>query len=369
MIRRIAYLCLQTTQEGQAAYAHVNEIINGLRRRGITVDLYAPRVPAGSRSRGQLARAWSFLAVQLRLLLRLPGYDCLYVRAHFAAVPASCAARLFRVPQVHEVNGPLEDLHLMYPWTRRLPALFTGLCRFQWRAAAAVIAVTPQLAAQCMQDLGHANVHVVPNGANTDLFRPGVRHPDAPGSPYAIFFGAFSPWQGIENMLQAVSSPRWPAGTRLVMVGDGMERPKVESAAALGNGVLYLGAKAYREMAGYIAPAAVGLCVQGNPEGRSRTGLAPLKLYEMMASGIPVVVTDFPGQADLVRRADAGKVIPDGDPEALAKAVADLALAPEEARTMGQRGREVVAREHSWDCRSQATLEILAACRDRGVRP
>lgn len=361
MAHRVAYLCLQATKEGQASYAHVNEIINGLRRRGVTVDLFEPR-PAGPHP-SLLRRAWGFLTVQVRLICRLPGYDALYLRGHFAAILAVCAAKLLRVPQIHEVNGPHEDMYVMYPWTRRLGRVFKALSRFQHRTAEAIVTVTPEMAVWCARDCGHSNVHVIPNGANLDLFHPGARSAEAPAGSYAIFFGAFSPWQGIATMLAAVQCPAWPAGTRLVLAGDGTERPQVEAAAAAGDQVLYLGVKAYRDLAGFVAPAAVGLCVKDDGGTHAAIGWSPLKLYEMMATGIPVVVTNLPGQFEVVERARAGKVIGPGDPQALAQAVADLVRDRQEAEAMGRRGHELVAREHSWDQRGHDTLQVLLGLR------
>ncbi|WP_243300599.1 glycosyltransferase family 4 protein [Geothrix oryzisoli] len=359
MIRRVAYLCMQATREGQASYAHVNEIINGLRRHGVEVDLYEPYWREGDRPPGLLGKAWGYLTVQCRLIFCLRRYDLLYIRSHFMAGLAIWGARALGVPQVHEVNGPLEDLYVMYPWTRRLDALLSALTRSQRRMAAAIIAVTPQMAAWCAKGSGNPNVHVVPNGANLDLFHPGARHPEAPSGSYAIFFGSFSPWQGIDTMLEAVKSPEWPAGTRLVLAGDGAEQAKVEAAAAADDRVVYLGVKAYRDLPGFVAPAAVGLCVKDDGGNHANTGWSPLKLYEMMAVGIPVVVTDLPGQFEVVERAQAGLVIKPGDATALARAVARLVNEPGERLAMGRRGHEHVSREHSWDRRSLDTLDIL----------
>ena len=359
MIRRVAYLCMQTTREGQASYAHVNEIINGLRRRGVTVDLFEPRYGRGEAAPGPLRKLWGFLTVQLRLVVRLPSYDAIYIRGHFAEGLVVLAAWILRVPQVQEVNGPLEDLFVMYPWTRPLGGFFKVLGRIQHRMADAIITVTPQMAAWCTRECGNRNVHVVPNGANLDFFHPGARSAEAPSGSYAIFFGAFSPWQGIDTMLEAVRSPEWPAGTRLVLAGDGTERAKVEAAAAAGDQVMYLGVKPYRDLPGFVAPAAVGICAKNDGGSHADTGWSPLKLYEMMATGIPVVVTDLPGQFEVVTIARAGLVIKPGDPAALAKAVAQLVQAPDESRAMGQRGHELVAKEHSWDRRGQDTWEVL----------
>ena len=80
-----------------------------------------------------------------------------------------------------------------------------------------------------------------------------------------------------------------------------------------------------------------------------------------LACGVPAIVTDFPGQADLVREGRCGLIIPDGDGDALARAVAQLAAHPEEARAMGDRGLELVRREHSWQRRAEQTDRLIAS--------
>jgi glycosyltransferase involved in cell wall biosynthesis len=369
MIRRVAYLCLQATREGQASHAHVHEIINGLRRQGLTVDLFEPRAGGARPAPGLVRKLLGFLAVQLRLVCRLPGYDALYVRGHFAEAPTVLAAWILRVPQVHEVNGPMEDLFVMYPWTRPLAGLFTALSRVQHHLADAIVTVTPQMAEWCAGEFRHRNVHVVPNGANTEYFHPGARHPGAPSGSYAIFFGAFSPWQGIDTMLAAVGRPEWPPGTRLVLAGDGTERPKVEAAAASGDRVVYLGVVPYRDLGGYVASAAVGLCVKDDAGGHAGMGWSPLKLYEMMAAGVPVVVSRLAGQVEVVESAGAGLVVPPGDAAALAEAVARLVQDPAGSRAMGQRGSERIVQAHSWDRRARDTLAILQGVARGGGRP
>lgn len=364
---RIAYLCLQSTQEGHAPYAHVNEIVNGLRRRGMQVDLFEPVFAEKNRPRGLISRLWSCLAVQLKLIPRLSRYDALYMRSHNLAAPTALAAKVLRVPHVIEVNGPYGDLITMYPWTRPFGGIIKFIARRIRRNADAIIAVTPAMAEWCSRDCGNPRVHVVPNGANTAIFRPTARDPQAPAGPYAIFFGAFSPWQGIATMLAAVHLPEWPAGVRLVLAGDGTERSKVEAAAAASDKILYVGTKSYRDLPGFVAPASVGLCVKDDGGTHANTGWSPLKLYEMMAVGIPVIVTRLQGQFELVETVQAGTVIEPGAPLALAKAVADIVNNPAEAREMGKRGHEAVLREHSWDRRAQDTLDILLSVLKRAA--
>ncbi|WP_005037558.1 glycosyltransferase family 4 protein [Holophaga foetida] len=359
MLKKVAYLCLQATKQGQASYAHVNEIIDGLRRNGVEVQLFEPANAEKSLQPGIGKRLFDAFWVQFRLIWHIRTFDLLYIRGHFLAFPASIAARLFRVPQVREVNGPYEDIHQIYPWTRPIAPLIRGLSRLQNRLAGTIITVTPEMAKWCKEDCGHASVEVVPNGANLDIFHAEAHAPSAPLDAYAIFFGAFSPWQGIDVMLKAVEHPEWPSNVCLLLAGDGLERPKVESAANRNERVRYLGTIPYRELPGFVAPALVGLCVKDDGGTHTSTGWSPLKLYEMMATGIPVVVTDLPGQREIVEKSRSGLVIQPGDPAELARAVASLASNPALAKEMGSRGLLEVRENHSWARRANDTLGIL----------
>lgn len=353
----LSYLCLQATREGQASYAHVHEIIKGLEQRGWNVRLYEPRYRTWSKQPGPFGRLLEFAFIQLRLFLSEKP-DVVYIRWHFASFPAAFWARLCRIPVIQEVNGPYEDLFIAWPLSRRFAWFFKWLLRTQLRWADAVISVTQELADWCKSESGNNNVFVVPNGANTELFRP-----DAPLSVslpehFVVFFGALAPWQGIETLLKALDEKEWPGDVKLVIVGDGAERFRVEDAARNGK-VIYLGTIPYKQMAGIVARSIAGLSPQNSAGGRSSTGLNPLKVFETLACGVPVVVTDFPGQADLVREGNCGIVIPPEDPGALARAVAYLYNHPHERALMGCRGRALVEKKHSWNRRAEQTDHIL----------
>jgi glycosyltransferase involved in cell wall biosynthesis len=359
--RSVAYLCLQATRQGQASYAHVNEIVAGLVKRDWKVDLEQPEYAEGTGSPpGALGRALEFLRVQRRFRGIARDADIVYIRAHFAAWPTALWARRMGLPVVQEVNGPYEDIFTAWPWTRRLAPVFVRLARSQYRRADALIAVTPGLARWLNEETGRGDATVIPNGANTELFRPDAAAP--PGLPdrYVVFFGALAAWQGVETMLDALRDTKWPPGVSLVIAGDGFGRHSVEKATGSDPRILYLGVRPYAEMPGLVAGSVAGLSVQGGAVAQARAGLfAPLKLYEIAACGVPAIVTDFPGQADLVRQHECGIVIPPDDPSALAAAVARLADDAGEARAMGARGRAAIVAAHSWDARAEATSRLL----------
>jgi glycosyltransferase involved in cell wall biosynthesis len=357
---KLFYLCLQVTKEGQASHAHVWEILRGLEREGWSTSLFQPEY--GTSHPSALRRATGFVATQLKLWHTFEGGEILYVRYHFATLPTILWAKLRKVPLVLEVNGPAQDLHIAWPWTRHLKGIFDWIRRISVRRSSAVIAVTENLASEILlQD--QVAVHVVPNAANTEVFRPDVVSSPLCDQPYVVFFGALASWQGIDTLLTAVTCDSWPQGLILAIVGDGAERPKVEAAAKRNFLVRYFQSQPYVKMPGIIVASIAGLSPQTDCEGRAATGLSPLKVYETLACGVPVVVTDFPGQADLVKSERCGLVISPDSAKDLAQAVKYLHDHPHEAKSMGERGRKCVAESHSWEHRAKQTSSILKRLR------
>lgn len=355
---RIAYLSLQAVVEGQDSWAAVLEVIRGMREAGWTVDEWFVSYPKG-RPPKPLERIRAMWRVQRRLVRHLADYDAIYLRGHALALYVAWAARRRGLAVVQEVNGSYEDLFIAWPVTRRARWLFKAVTRWQGRHADAVISVTPQLAEWVMEETGRADSDVSPNGANVEAFTPTA--PPRPGLPerYAVFFGQFAPWQGIRIMLDAMAHPDWPPGLPLVIVGDGALRPLVDEAAANDSRVIYLGKLPYREVAGVVAGAVASLVPAFDP-ARAVTGLSPLKVYESMACGVPVIVSDTAGQAEVVISENCGLVVKPGDAADVARALAQIVNDPEAAAAMGRRGREAVVARHSWAVRARERLAIVA---------
>jgi len=359
--RQLSYLALEAPRAGQASYVHVTEIVAGLRRRGWTVRLFQPSYTDKPVKPGTLGRLLAYGLTQISLWAGRPRGGMIYVRAHFMALPTALLARLFGVPILHEVNGPYEDIFVTYPWLSRFRRPLEAMQRLQYRWADHLMPVTAELAEWLQRETGHDRITVISNGANTDLFHPDAARPaDAPEGPHAIFFGGLARWHGVDTMLQAIKHPSWPPGVRLVVIGAGQESERVRRAAAENDAIVFLGPRPYETIAGFVSRAIVGLVPITDPGGRSRTGLFPLKLFETLACGVPVIVTDLPGQADLIRDHDCGIVIPPEDPQALAEAVRALAKDPEGTRAMGRRGMLAIHRDHSWDRRAADVHSLLS---------
>src|SRR4029077_20715606 len=118
------------------------------------------------------------------------------------------------------------------------------------------------------------------------------------------------------------------------IIGAGAQQHLVQEAVQSGLPVRWLGYRPHEQIPELIAGAIAGLIPITNPRGRSSTGVSPLKLYETLACGIPVIATDLPGQAEIVRAGKCGVIVPCDDPGALAGAVAELAADPGAAHEM-----------------------------------
>lgn len=348
---KVAYLCLQTPRQGQASHAHVHEMISGLRSLGTSVELFTPPVP--SASAGGLRRIVTFFLVQWRLMRSLRRFDVLYLRAHSGAFPTTFLARVTGIPVVQEVNGTPEEMVAVHPGLRPFGPIITFLDLEQLRRSTRVLAVSEPLAAW-LESNGVKSVRVVPNAANTDLFRPDGPTRELP-FPYVLFFGALSPWQGLETLLDALDHSSWPSSVRAVVAGDGVERVRVEAEAATREGLLYLGTVPYEDMPSLIR----GSIATVSPKSRAGWHMSPLKVYESLACGVPVIVTDIASQAEVVRDSGAGIVVEVDAPDELAAAVSRLRGSAELRRDLGRRGARYVAGRHTWHHRAEQVRIIL----------
>jgi glycosyltransferase involved in cell wall biosynthesis len=356
---RIAYFALDLPHKGQASYVHINEIVDNLRRLGWHVDLFTPEPTSPDQARSTLDKWREYVAVTRRVIAAMRTYDVLYVRAHALAWPVTSAAKKQGLVVVQEVNGTEVDLIVSRPWLRPLRPFLRWLYVSQYRRADHLFPVAKELAAWLRVQSGHGRVSVVPNAANTDLFRPAE---GAVADPFVVFFGGLTDWHGIDVMIDAARHPEWPRGVELVIIGTGARQREVEAAVKTGLPIRWLGYRPYVEIPKLIAGAIAGLNPITDPLGRSSTGINPLKLYETLASGLPAIVTDLPGQSELVSGGRCGLVIPRGDAAALARAVAQLAADPAQAREMGRRGAALVHAAHSWRARAVEIDEVLQHC-------
>lgn len=113
-------------------------------------------------------------------------------------------------------------------------------------------------------------------------------------------------------------------------------------------GVRFLGQAPQPEVAPFLAGAMVGWLPR-DPDVPNHLLAWPNKLGEYMIVGLPVVASDLPLQAALMREADCGRVVDGLVPAAHAAAIVELLQDPGLARELGENGRRAAERNYKWE--------------------
>jgi phosphatidylinositol alpha-1,6-mannosyltransferase len=142
------------------------------------------------------------------------------------------------------------------------------------------------------------------------------------------------------------------AGPRLVIIGDGPERDRLEATVSrlgLRDNVRLAGAIGRPQVIAELRRAQVfALPVRTRLGGLNPEGLG-LAAIEAAACGLPVVVGDSGGAPETVRHGETGFVVPAGDHRALADRICGLLADPVRARVMGANGRAYVSERFGAD--------------------
>jgi glycosyltransferase involved in cell wall biosynthesis len=199
---------------------------------------------------------------------------------------------------------------------------------------------------------GGPRVHVIPHGAFEHLTRQPDERPLPPElaaveGPVVLCFGVVRPYKGVDVL---VDSFRSVEGAELWVVG----RP-------LGVSLEALGAPAsVRFVPRYVSDAEL-------PAFFRRADLLVLPhrtvdvsgvLFAGLAFGKPMVLSDAGGFRELVEEHGAGRLVPPGDPGALAEAIGTLLADPEERERLAERARAAAAGPYSWDTIAERTTAV-----------
>lgn len=91
----------------------------------------------------------------------------------------------------------------------------------------------------------------------------------------------------------------------------------------------------------------------------------PIKMFEYMSAGIPVIASDFPLWRDIIQGSQCGVCIDPLDPAQIASAIDELVLNPYKARQMGQNGRRAVLERYNWAAEEKKLLTFYERLQGR----
>lgn len=204
-----------------------------------------------------------------------------------------------------------------------------------------VVAASPEIAERFRAE----KTAVVRNFVRLELVDAVDPWPDAPGRPVAIYPGSLTEVRGIPEIVTAME--HLAGRVELWLMGSWGTSTVEDTCRNLPGWeyTRYLGRRPLEEVYRRMKTADIGLHVPHAVGGYS-SGLA-MKGFEYMASRLPMVMTDEPAK----RRTfgECALFADPRDPEAIADRIRRLLDHPVEARTLAQRGRELVENRYSWE--------------------
>jgi glycosyltransferase involved in cell wall biosynthesis len=380
---RMAYVC---ADRGVPVFGrkgcsiHVQEVLRALAGLGVQVDLFTPRperepppglegirvhpLPAVVTGKGGDAERAALAGNDdLRAALEREGpFDFLYERYSLWSRAGMAYARDHGVPGLLEVNAPLIEEQAEY---RVLVdrAAAERVAEEVFRDATGLIAVSQEIKTYLEEHYppSRGRVVVLANGVDPGRF-PDDQRPSCPAPPGTFtvgFVGTLKPWHGLATLVEAFALfQERAADSRLLFVGDGPERERLVADLArrgLRQKVHFVGAVAASEVPGFLA----SMDVAAAPYPMlSHFYFSPLKVYEYLAAARPVVASRIGQLAELIQHERNGLLVPPGDPPALAAALERLWRQPDLRQRLGQAGRAMVLRSHTWEMVARRILDL-----------
>lgn len=298
------------------------------------------------------------LAADLERRFKAAPPDFVYERASLYSTAGVKLADALGVPLLVEVNAPLALEQAAYRGSE-LATLALAAERKTLSLADAVLAVSTHLR-DYVVSLGaeESRVHVVPNGVDARVFRPGPRDPALKdrfglnGGPVLGFVGGLKPWHGLEflpPLLERLVASR--PDTCLLIVGDGPLRGELESdlkARGVAGNATFTGSLPHEDVSSLIRHFDAALAPYPEPSGHSFY-FSPLKLFEYMACAVPVVGARIGQIAEVVSDGETGLLYPPGELDGLTAACERLLADPPLRERLGRAGAEHVRSRYTWE--------------------
>lgn len=385
---KVAYICADPGipifgQKGCSI--HVQEVIRALLAKDIEVALFTPRLggeippdfeevkvyklptilKVDRAEREKLARSLNdHLEWELS---RAKPFDFIYERYSLWSYSGMEYAQKMGIPGILEVNAPLileQDQHRGLVDRQEAEAIAKRV----FKAASSIVAVSSEIRNYVSGYRGDQSaIEVIPNGVNPQRFANISGAYPRTNQQFTVgFVGSLKPWHGLSILIDAFArfhhqNPQ----TQLLIVGNGTERDRTMADIQernLTEAVHFTGAVSPETVPQYLAQ--MDVAVAPYPASKDFY-FSPLKVYEYMAAGLPVVASDIGQISQVIDSGVNGLLVTPGDGEALADALDLLWRSPVLRSYLGNCARKTVLQKYTWE---RVVERILSKVHPQAIR-
>jgi glycosyltransferase involved in cell wall biosynthesis len=397
---KILYITLENISLHKGSVVHIRETISGLKERGHRIGLIATAsVPfdgvddfsnlnpwLSPTSENTWMRRWakrhsmlvSLFSLLFYLFRKVSSYDVIYVRDYHAAAIALFQRVFYKKRIVFEINGLAnEEQRLSANSFLRLVLAKTvkKIEHLASRFSDKVIAVTPQIASYLIHDFicPSNKIVVIGNGVNMKRFYPITdetlllnwrkKLEISKEETTITFVGNLAPWQGVDVLVQSgFLLLKTNRNVKFLIVGEGiLKNSLVEKVMNTGyeKQFIFTGMVPYDDIPLLINIS--DICVAPFISRRNRTtGVSPLKVFEYMACGKPVVCSKIDG-LEFIEIEGVGQLVEPEDKVALQEGLFHLVHHPEKRMAMGEKGLQLARERFDWKFRVDKIEEVIEA--------
>jgi glycosyltransferase involved in cell wall biosynthesis len=296
-----------------------------------------------------LNMALTFTALRLAFTHR---YDAIHSHEEGGGIGVALAA-LLRLPHLYDMHSslPQQVANFGYRGMPGLGVLLGWLERLMIRGSRVVIVICPDLETTVRQVRADVPTVLIENapgaGARLEAADGGAVRAAlglAAETPVALYTGTFEQYQGLDLLFGAMRIVKTShPDARLVLVGG--TPPQVEAArrqaaaAGVADVVIFTGQRPSEEIPSYLDAATVLV------SPRSKGANTPLKIYQYLRSGRPIVATNLRTHTQVLSPETA--LLADPTPPAFAEAMLDALRDPARAHAVGERARHLAETRYS----------------------
>ncbi len=294
-------------------------------------------------------------------------FSLLYERYSIFSTAGLVFAKNNKIPFILEVNAPLVLEASEFRQLNQL-ALAKSVEKFLFTTADHIITVSDKLKEYVLGIAPKSQVTTVPNGVSIDNYKingnKSIEGSDKSTGQFVVgFVGSIKPWHGVDLLIKSFAEiQKKDESIRLCLVGGGQKEyieqlQELCKSLQVSDKVEFVGAVAHDTIPAHIARLDV---VTAPYPKLDNFYFSPLKLFEYMAAGKPIVASEIGQISDLMKHEVNGLLVPAGDIKELSSAIIRLKNDNVLREKISKQALLEASTKHSWESRLSDVEEIFA---------